>query len=438
MIAKKAKFFSVLLVIFLLLCPVLGAGCISLQKPLLQKSSSGLPPELDIVSEAWGILFQDYVEKGKLDAKKMSQGAIKGMLGAIGDPYNDYLDSENYQRVLKGLEGKFHGIGAEVAIKDGQITVVAPIADSPAEKAGIRSGDRILEISGEPTSGMNLMEAVSKIRGVPGTSVDLLVLHQGETKPVVIKIIRAEIKLRSVFGKTQDNIAYIRLTYFSGTTSAEFLSVLKDVTGASAKGIILDLRNNSGGLLQTVVDVASQFLAEGIVVNVVDNEGKRTALPVKPGGIATGLPLVVLVNGGSASGSEVLAGALQDYGRAKLVGSVTFGKGSVNSFRPLRDNSALYLTIGRWLTPLGKPIEGVGLTPDFKLELEGEQLVDWAVNYLKGQIRAEKISELEKTNVLAQWMNCPSSYSLATCSEVKFLPLVMFIQNLVDALLTFV
>jgi carboxyl-terminal processing protease len=187
----------------------------------------------------------------------------------------------------------------------------------------------------------------------------------------------------------RDDIAYIRLTQFLKSTGAELQDVLKDAIDKGAKGIVLDLRNNPGGLLNASVDVASQFLAMGVVAKVVDSEGNESLVQVKRGGIATHLPLIVLVNGGSASASEIVAGALQDYGRAKLAGSQTFGKGSVQIVRDLSDGSALHITSYRWLTPFGRPIDGVGLTPDFVPELEDEELVDWAIDYLKGQIKTE-------------------------------------------------
>jgi carboxyl-terminal processing protease len=185
------------------------------------------------------------------------------------------------------------------------------------------------------------------------------------------------------------DIAYIRITQFLKSTGGELQDVLKDAIGEGAKGIVLDLRNNPGGLLNASADVASQFLAMGLVAKVVDDEGRESQVPVKRGGIATNLPLIVLVNQGSASASEIVAGALQDYGRAKLAGGQTFGKGSVQLVRDLSDGSALHITAYRWLTPFGRPIDGVGLTPDFPLKLEDEELVDWAIDYLKGQIKAE-------------------------------------------------
>jgi carboxyl-terminal processing protease len=284
------------------------------------------------------------------------------------------------------LEGKFEGIGAHIAVRDEQIMIIAPIADSPAAKAGIKAGDVILAINGRSALGMSIAEAVLSIRGPRGTSVSLLILHQGETEPEEIEIVRAEIKLPSVHFEMREDIAYINITYFSERTDGELSSVLQSITREAATGIILDLRSNPGGLLQAVIDVASRFLKEGVVVNVVDNQGEHTAIMVEPNGVATDLPLVVLVDSYSASGSEVLAGALQDYARATIAGTRTYGKGSINVLRQLKDGSGLYITTARWLTPNGRLIEGMGIEPDpgCELELKGEDTIQWAIDYLKG------------------------------------------------------
>jgi len=371
------------MVITLLLGVVLalsfGAGY-ALGTRILPSQGQGL----DSVEQAWNIILHDYVDKDRLDTSTLSQAAIRGMVEALDDPYTAYLDAETYQLALTSHEGKIEGIGAQVAVKDEQIMIIAPIADSPAAKAGIRAGDVILEINGRSTSEMSLAEAVLTIRGAKGSSVRLLILHQGETKPEEIEIVRAEIELPSVRFKMMGDIAYINITYFSERTKQELFPVLQSITQEAAIGIILDLRSNPGGLLEAVVDVASYFLKEGVVVNVVDNQGKSTALRVKPNGVATDLPMIVLVDSYSASGSEVLVGALQDYARAKIAGTTTYGKGSVNILHQLKDGSGLYITTARWLTPNGRLIEGEGLYPDHELELDGEDAIGWAIHRLKG------------------------------------------------------
>ena len=390
---KRANKIFVALAILLLIFPIFGSSCDFVGGKLLPKpatkANSELPPEFKLVDEAWKQLSEDYIDKDKLDPTKLSQGAVKGMVEALDDPYSAYVDPKAKELEMSSLEGKFEGIGAVVSIKDKQLTVVSPIVGSPAEKAGIKAGDKILEIDGESTSKMTLTEATLKIRGARDTSVTLLILHEGESEPVEIKVVRSEIKVESVTFEMRGDIAYVRITQFAKSTGGELQVVLKDAIGKGAKGVILDLRNNPGGVLNAAGDVASQFLAMGLVAKVVDDEGRESMVPVKRGGVATQLPLVVLVNKGSASASEIVAGALQDYGRAKLAGSQTFGKGSVQLVRDLSDGSSLHITAYRWLTPLGRPIDGVGLTPDVPLELKDEELVDWAINYLKGLIKAE-------------------------------------------------
>ncbi len=347
------------------------------------------PPSPDqnlaLAEEVWDVIFRDYVDLDRLDANALSQGAVKGMVEALDDPYTAYLNTENYQQWISNLEGKYDGIGAYVGIKDEQIMIIAPIPDSPADKAGIRAGDIILEINGSPTLEMNMAEAILNIRGPKGTPVRLLILHQDDTAPEEIEIVRAEIELPSVRFEMKGDIAYINVSHFSERTDEELSPVLQSITKEAATGIILDLRRNSGGLLHTVIDVASRFLSKGVVIYVVDNQGNKTASMVKNRGATTDLPLVVLVDKYSASGSEVLAGALQDYKRATIAGTITHGKGSVNTLRRLRDGSGLYITTARWLTPDGRLIEGEGIEPDYLLELEGEDAIQWAIDYLKSQ-----------------------------------------------------
>ena len=399
---KKVFPVFVALAIFLFILPIVGVGCnfvsekavntfapAEINKPFFFNADEAdsidgkLPPEFGILAEAYKRLSEDYVDKSKLDPKKLSQGAVKGMIEALDDPYSSYVDPKSHELELTNFEGKFEGIGAVISMKDKQLTIVSPIAESPAEKAGVKAGDKILKIDGELTSKMTLIEATMKIRGPKGTPVNLVILHPEETEPVEIQIVRDEIKVESVVLEMRGDIAYIRITQFLKSTGGDLDAVLKGAIKKGARGVVLDLRNNPGGLLNSATDVASEFLAMGLVAKVVDDEGRESPVPVTRGGIATHLPLIILVNEGSASGSEIVAGALQDYGRAKLAGSQTFGKGSVQTVRDLSDGSALHITTYRWLTPYGRPIDGVGLTPDFALELKDEELVDWAIDYLK-------------------------------------------------------
>lgn len=376
--SKQIKILLIALSLAVSLTLSFAAGC-----ALSDSTPPGASQGLDVIEEAWGIIFHDYVERDRLSPDTLSQAAIRGMVEALDDPYTSYMNAEDYQLNLESLGGAFEGIGAHVTVEDGQLTIIAPIPDSPAAKAGIRAGDIVMEIDGRPASEMSLAEAVINIRGPEGTPVRLLILHQGDTEPEEIEIIRAEIKVPSVRFEMRGDIAYINITHFSERTNEELSSVLQSVIQEKASGIIIDLRNNPGGLLDAVVEVTSHFLKEGTVVSVVDNQGNRTALEVKPEEPSIDLPLVVLVNNFSASGSEVLSGALQDYGRATIAGTKTFGKGSVNILRQLEDGSGLYITTARWLTPNGRLIEGEGLSPDYELELEGEDAIQWAIDYLK-------------------------------------------------------
>jgi len=333
----------------------------------------------------WDIIFENYVDKGKLDAGALAEGAIRGMVEALDDPYTAYLDTAAYELSQGSMEGKFEGIGAHVtANEDGQVVVIAPVAGSPADKAGIRAGDVILEVDGESTAGLSLVEVVLKVQGPKGTVVALSILHEGEAEPELIEIVRAEIELPSVHFEMMEDIAYINITHFTERTAVELSPVLEEVN-QRASGIILDMRSNPGGLLGTVVDVAGFFLEEGVLLDVVDNQGNHLPYSIEPGGMTTDLPMVVLVDEYSASGSEVLAGALQDYGRAVIAGTTTYGKGSANVLYPLRGGSGLYMTNARWLTPNGRLIEGEGLPPDYELDLENVDAVQWAIDFLRGK-----------------------------------------------------
>ncbi|MBI4188641.1 MAG: S41 family peptidase [Chloroflexi bacterium] len=385
--SRKVKIVIISLVTVVSLLLSFGAGCAlgtSSTAPVTAGPASA-NLGLDVVSEAWGIIFQDYVEKDKLDARVLSGGAIKGMVEALNDPYTSYLDAENYQLSSSSLEGKFEGIGAFVGIREGKLMVIAPIPGSPADKAGIKAGDLILEVDGSATANMTVEVAVLHIRGPRGTTVRLLILHQGEPSPNEISIVRQEIQVSSVRSEMKGDIAYININHFSERTDEELIPVLKSINQAAATGIILDLRSNPGGLLNEVVDVASHFLKEGVVVSVVDNQGNQSSLSVKPTDVTTALPIIMLADNFSASGSEVLAGALQDYDRAKLAGIKTYGKGSVNTLHQLKDGSGLYITIARWLTPKGRLIEGKGISPDYELKLTGDDAIQWAIDYLKGK-----------------------------------------------------
>ena len=386
---RKKQPLTLLIVLLILLSFGIGFG---LSQALSDGAHEEVPPEFDTLWEVWQSLSEDYVNKEALDPEELTQGAIEGLIEALGDPYTAYLDPETYELVWSQFEGSFEGIGAVVTMEDGELTVISPIRGTPAERQGIKAGDRILEINGEATSGMTLTEAVLKIRGPKGTAVTLLILHRGETEPVEIEITRAEIDIDTVYLEMlPGNIAHIELIHFSLRTDQEVSSVLEDALRSGATAIILDLRGNPGGLLNTVINVAEEFLDGGTILYQADDDGNVIEeWKASSGGLAADLPLAVLVDGGSASGSEVLAGALQDHGRAPLIGTTTYGKGSVQLIHELSDGSALYVTSARWLTPNGHLIEGQGLTPDFEVPITEEDLaqgidpqLERAIDYIR-------------------------------------------------------
>lgn len=372
--AKRKASFS-LLVAVLLLGLAFGAG-FGFSQALSRGDTDEIPQEFDSLWEVWYQLSHDYVNEGSLDPGKLTQGAIEGLIEALDDPYTYYLDPETYELSLSSLEGSLEGIGAIVAIEDGWPTVVSPIANSPAEEQGIKAGDRILEVDGEATSTMTLTETVLRIRGEQGTKVTILVLHQGEIEPTEIEITRQEIKLDSVYlDMLPGSIAHVQVTHFTLRTHDELEAVLDTALSGGVTGMILDLRGNPGGLLNSAVGVTDEFLDGGIVLYEANAAGEMIKeFEASTGGLAVDVPLAVLVNGGSASASEVLAGALQDHDRAPLIGTATFGKGRVQAIRELTGGSALYVTAASWLTPDGHQIEGQGLTPDFEVQITEEDI----------------------------------------------------------------
>ncbi len=357
-------------------------------------SSHKLPGEFDSLNEVWTLLHKDYVNQSAIDNEKLAQGAIDGMMQALGDPYSSYYD--NYSTFENYLEGSFEGIGATVSKESGQLTVVSPIKGSPAEQAGIKAGDIILEINGETTANLTVTEAVMKIRGPKGTTVTLLIQHEGESTPVEMQIVRDQITQPSVdYESMSDNIGYIQIIQFTSSAASEFQTALNEAMDNGSEGLILDLRGNPGGYLDVVANISDEFLDSGVILyEATDSLEILRTWNASLGGLATNIPLAVLVDNSSASGSEVLAGALQDHGRAAIIGVQTFGKGSVDRNYELQDGSALYLTIGRWLTPDKHAIEGVGITPDYVVEQSDEDAandidtqLNFAIEYLKSQMQ---------------------------------------------------
>ena len=325
--------------------------------------------------EAWNLVHENYVDQ-PVDDVALMRGAIDGMMQALGDQHSTYMDPEDYKQANESLEGSYEGIGAYVDTTADYLTITSPIPDSPAEKAGLRPGDKIIAIDGEDMTGIDAELARRRVLGPAGTTVVLTVLREGEDQPLEFSIVRDRITIASATGEMlEGDIAYIQVTTFGGNTMPELEAALNELMPQNPKAIILDLRNNGGGYLQTSVEVTSQFLGEGVVLYEQYGDGTRTTYDVIPGGMATdtSIPMIVLINEGSASASEIVAGALQDTGRAKLLGTVSYGKGSVQNWIPLSgDNGAVRVTIAKWLTPNENTIHEVGLTPDYLVELTEE------------------------------------------------------------------
>ncbi|MCC7116900.1 MAG: S41 family peptidase [Anaerolineales bacterium] len=325
--------------------------------------------------EAWNLVHKNYVDQ-PVDDLALMRGAITGMMDALGDKHSSYMDPQNYADANQGLEGEYEGIGAYVDTTTKYLTVTSPIPGSPAEKAGLKPGDQIVKIDGEDMSDLTAEAARRKVLGPAGTTVHLTILREGEKDLLEFEVVRQKITIASASGKMlEGDIAYIQITTFGDKTTSELLATLKELMDKKPKGIILDLRNNGGGYLQTAVEVASQFIGKGVVLYEKYGDGTRDSYDVIPGGMATdeSLPMVVLINEGSASASEIVAGALQDDGRAKLVGVTSYGKGSVQNWIPLTgDNGAVRITIAKWLTPKERTIHEIGLTPDVEVKMTDE------------------------------------------------------------------
>ncbi|GAB4543663.1 MAG: S41 family peptidase [Anaerolineales bacterium] len=325
--------------------------------------------------EAWNLVHQNYVDQ-PVDDVALMRGAINGMMNALGDQHSSYMDPEQFKEANSSLEGEYEGIGAFVDTTTEYLTITNPMPDSPAEKAGLKPGDEVVAIDGEDMTGIPADLARRKVLGPANTVVHLTVRRANEKDLLNFDVTRAKITVASSTGKMLDGgVAYIQITTFGANTTPELIAVLNELMPQKPKGIILDLRNNGGGYLQTAVEVTSQFVGDGVVLYEEYGDKTRTTYNVESGGLATdtSIPVVVLINEYSASASEIVAGALQDHARAKLVGVTSYGKGSVQNWIPLQgDNGAVRITIARWLTPSERTIHEIGITPDFTAELTEE------------------------------------------------------------------
>jgi carboxyl-terminal processing protease len=325
-----------------------------------------------LMAEAWNTIHRVYVDRSAVKAKKLTYGAIGGMVDALGDTgHSTFLTPQMVQEEQEFTKGRYKGIGAEVKMKDGHVIIVAPLDGSPAQKAGLRPGEIILKVDGRGTAGLSLLQVVKRISGPPGTRVALTLLNPKTNSTRQVTLTRASITVDNVrWGLIPGTeIAQVRIAGFSEGVTKDLRNVLKKIKRQRLKGIVLDLRDDPGGLLDEAIDTASQFLQKGNVLLEKDAKGKITKFPVKSGGVAPRIPMVVLVNGGTASAAEIVAGALKDADRAPLVGEKTFGTGTVLREFPLTDGSALMLAVEEWLTPKGHTIWHQGIVPDRTVSL---------------------------------------------------------------------
>jgi carboxyl-terminal processing protease len=359
--------------------PVLGAR--PQQTPLAGQNSSGSSPSptLDTLFspfwEAWKIVHDQYVDQPVNDTNLM-RGAIRGMMQGLGDQHSSYMDPDEYKQANMPMNGEYEGIGAYVDTTGEFLIITSPMPGSPAEKAGLKSGDTIIKVDGEDMTGVDGNLVLRRILGPAGSKVTLTVARKGTDKPFDVTITRAKITIKSVEYKMLDNnIAYIKMSTFGDQTTDDLNTALKDLLAQNPKGLILDLRNNGGGYLKTAIEVVSQFIPKGVVMYEQYGDGTKQTYEAIAGGQATKIPLVVLVNEGTASASEITAGAIQDYARGTLVGVKTYGKGSVQNWIPLKnDQGAVRVTIARWLTPKERQIHKKGLAPDVEVQLTDDDI----------------------------------------------------------------
>jgi len=409
---KPSRIIWLILLCLILLAAAFSGGMIAAQKNELIKAASikeanyfgevynkyvtapanKLTQDVDfnLFWSVWDLLKEDYVDRDKLDDKTMFYGALKGLVESTGDPYTVFMEPKLAQEFSNDLAGTFEGIGAEIGKKNDIITIIAPLADMPAEKIGLKSGDKIYAIDGKSTAGLAVDEAVSLIRGPKGTEVTLTIFREGFDQPKDFKITRQVILVKSI--KTQlrdDGIFVITISNFNDDTSVLFKQAVQKAVEANPRGIILDLRNNPGGYLETAIEVASEWIEHGIVVTEQFNPDKKNEYLNRGRARLKDFPTVVLVNQGSASASEIVSGALKDYNKATLVGKKTFGKGSVQTLEELQDSSSVKITVAKWLTPNGNNINGQGIEPDIEVDLtaddynqNNDQQMDKAVEIL--------------------------------------------------------
>lgn len=372
----RARLLAVVLVVLVLVGTGFGAGVALDRAAMLPGSTYPEPtsvvPTFGVFWQAWDLAQQHYVDRKALDPTQMTYGAIEGMLDSLGDTgHTRFLSPETLKQEQDALSGHLEGIGAEVSIRSGQPTIVAPLPGSPAQKAGVRAGDVIVKVDGKEVMNLTVDQIVNLVRGPAGSTVTLTVVHKGDSNLSEITVRRAKITVPNVNwaqlpGTT---VAHVQITQFAENCTNDLVSAMRDARSRGANAFILDLRDNPGGLRDEAIGVASQFLQSGNVLIEQDAQGNRTTFPVKSGGTALDVPLVVLIDEGTASSAEIVAGAIQDQHRAQLVGAATFGTGTVLSLFDLSDGSAMFLGTAEWLTPNGRQIWHHGISPDIPVVL---------------------------------------------------------------------
>lgn len=383
---KILKIFLKFGIIVILVISAFGAGIVvgydyvpaSEKVSGVANKEDGKPQDVDfsLFWEVWKDVEDSFVDKTKIDKEAMVYGAISGMVKALNDPYTVFMAPEEAKKFKDDVSGSFEGIGAEIGIRKNILTIISPLKDSPAEKAGLRAGDKILKINDTMTAELTVDEAVSLIRGPKGTEVILYITRDGLEKAKEIKITRGLISIPTAKFEMKDgNIAYIALYHFYGNSSSELRNALREALLAGAQGMVLDLRNNPGGLLDVSIDIASIFLPVGeIVVSEDFGNGQKVDHKSYGPGVLKDFPMVVLTNEGSASASEILAGALRDVRGIQLIGGKTFGKGSVQKLEDMESGASLKVTIAKWLTPKGYSISDGGLQPDIEVDITDEDI----------------------------------------------------------------
>jgi carboxyl-terminal processing protease len=343
--------------------------------------------ELKTFSEVLTQVQKSYVDETKV--KDLVQGAIRGMLSTL-DPHSAYMTPDMYKEMQVETKGEFGGVGIQIGVKENRLAVIAPIEGTPAYRAGIKSGDFITKVNDETTKDLTLMDAVQKMRGPKGSKVNLTIQRDGTPDPLQFTLVRDTIKIESVKSKVLDNIGYVRLTQFQESTGRDLSKVLKQFKDQKLQSTILDLRNNPGGLLTASVEVSEQFLPGGkLVVYTKGRESKKDEWIAKGKDQMDDSPMIILINEGSASASEIVAGALQDYGRAVIVGTTSFGKGSVQTILPLGDGSGLRLTTAKYYTPKGRSIQSTGITPDIVVKAQPPTVIAKAGETKSGEKEGE-------------------------------------------------